>query len=195
MAIDIGWAGIINDSDTGEIVEQKLTNTFQNIENELNILDVKSKHGLLLNAFSAVNQEPTGLGAANAIQIEFGAAQSTPDVSIDALGTVTFHTAGTYTIRFEAHFGRTGSTGASLLAFRAVLNDVQYSNPQVSKLSDADVLLAWADIYTVTVGIGDTMKGFLMRVIGSNDSGGLFTTDTVEWGTAMSASLQVHKVG
>lgn len=195
MAVDIGWTGIVTGTDNGDAVETKLTNTFQNIEDNLNALFTLSEHGLLLAASSSANQLPAGLGAANAIQVEFGAAQSTTEVSVDVNGNITFHEAGTYSIRFAAHFGRAGATGASLLAFRALLNDVQYGDPQVSKLDNADVLLAWADLYTIQANANDVMKGELMRVLGSNDSGGLYATDTAEWGTAKSASIQIYKVG
>lgn len=195
MAIDIGWMGIVSGTDTGDDVEQKLNDTFQSVEDNLNALFVLAEHGLLLASSSSVNQLPTGLGDANAIQVSFGAGASTSDVTVDASGNVTFLTAGTYSIRFAAHFGREGGTGASLLAFRALLNDVQYGDPQVSKLDNADVLLAWADIYTIQAQVNDVMKGELMRVLGSNDSGGLYATDTSEWGTAKSASLQIYKVG
>lgn len=195
MALDIGWTGIVSGTDTGDTVETKLTDTFEAIEDALNNLLSLVEHGLILAASSANNQLPAGLGDANAIQVEFGAAQSTTDASIDALGNVTFHTAGTYSIRFGAHFGRTGGIGTSLLAFRTLLNDVQVGDPQVSKLDDDDVLLAWSDTYTVQVLPNDVMKGELMRVLGSNDSGGLYATDTTEWGTAKSASLQIYKVG
>jgi len=195
MPIDIGWTGIISGTDNGDAVETKLTNTFQEIEDTLNALFNLAEHGILLATSSSSNQLPTGLGAANSIQVEFGAAQSTTEVSVDVNGNVTFHEAGTYSIRFAAHFGRTGGTGTSLLAFRALLNDVQYGDPQMSKLDNADMLLAWADIYTIQANVNDVMKGELMRVLGSNDSGGLYATDTTEWGTAKSASIQIHKVG
>jgi hypothetical protein len=195
MAIDIGWIGIVSGTDDGDAVEVKLNDTFQNIEDELNTLEIKSKHGLLLSAFSLASQSPAGLGEANKIQVEFGVAQSTANVSIDVNGNLTFHVAGTYNIRFEAHFGREGSTGASLLAFRVLLNDVQYGNPQVAKIDNADHIQPWADSYTIEAAVNDVMKGELMRVLGSDDSGGLIQTDTTEWGIARSASLQIHKVG
>lgn len=193
--IDIGWIGIVGGTDTGDDVEQKLTTTFQNIEDELNLLDDKSKHGLLLTAFSLSDQVPTGLGDANKIQIEFGAAQSIPALSLDVLGNITFNEAGVYTIRFEAHYGRAGSTGASLLAFRFLLNGVQGHSPQVAKIDSADVLVAWADSYTIEVAVNDVISMEVMRVLGSDNSGGLYQTDTTEWGVARSATIHIHKVG
>jgi len=195
MAIDIGWIGIVSGTDNGDAVENKLTETFQNIEDELNILNEKVEHGLLLSAFSTVTQEPSGLGATNAIKVSFGNAQSTDEVSVDVNGNVTFHEAGAYQIRFEAHFGRTGTFSESLLAFRVLKNNVQQGNPQVSKLDDGDVLLAWSDTYNITAAANDVMHGEIMRVLGSHNSGGLYATDTQEWGTAASASINIHKVG
>lgn len=194
MAIDIGWTGIVSGVDNGDVVENKLTTTFQNIEDELNLLQDAGKHPLILTAVDATNQLPAGLGVANAIKIKFGAGVATADVTVDALGNVTFNNAGTYIINFIAHFGRSGSTGASLLAFRMLLNGVQVNKPQVSKIDNADVLHAWSSSHVVIAGVNDVLHGELMRVDGYDNSGGLYATDIGAWGVSSSAELHIHKV-
>lgn len=195
MAIDIGWIGIVGGTDNGNSVEQKLTDTFQNIEDELNALDIKSQHSLVASSGSLTTQEPTGLGDANAIQVTFGAGQITTDVTIGADGSLTFHVNGAFNFRFAAHFGRTGASGTSLLAYRILKNGVQYGNPHVAKLADSDVLTPWADSHNITVLAGDVFTAEIMRVSGFSDFGGLYSTDTIDWGSSYSAYIAIHKVG
>lgn len=191
----LGWTGITSGTDTGNVVEAKLSNAFTAAENALNDLDAKSKHALVLTAYSTADQVPAGLGVANKIKINFGSGVVTSDVSVDSSGNITFHTAGTYNLRFISHYGRSGSTGASLLAFRMLLNGVQQGNVQVAKIDNADILQPWSDTHTIQVSSSDIAYAEVMRVSGYDNSGGLYAIDTVDWGIAPSAEIDIYKVG
>ena len=126
----------------------------------------------------ANNQEPTGLGIANAVQLEFGAAQFTGSdpVMIDVNGSVTFNVAGMYRVKSVFQFGRTGASGTSELLFRLLVNGVQLGRSVGVKLGNADDL-SYIDIdnwFNVTAGTVLTTE--LMRDNSGHDSGGIFKT-------------------
>jgi hypothetical protein len=132
----------------------------------------------------ALVQEPSGLGIANAIQIEFGAAQFTVNepVMIDVNGTVTFNDAGLYRIKSVFQFGRSGASGTSELLFRLVINGVQSGRSVGVKLGNSDVL-QYIDIDNwFNVPAGTVMDTEIMRDNSGNNSGGIFRTDPTDEG-------------
>ena len=132
----------------------------------------------------AANQEPTGLGIANSIQVEFGAAQftGTDPVMIDVNGLVTFNAAGMYRVKSVFQFGRTGASGTSELLFRLLVNGVQLGRSVGVKLGNADDL-SYIDIDNwFNVPENTTLTTEIMRDNIGNNSGGIFKTEPTDEG-------------
>ena len=85
-----------------------------------------SGYQTVLSSFSSVNQTPAAVNTA--LQVVFGAAQSTADVSITAGGLVTFNTSGAYLIDIFLRFGRTGASGTAIVLNRLLKNNAQILN-------------------------------------------------------------------
>ena len=132
----------------------------------------------------ATSQEPTGLGIANSIMVEFGAAQFTVSdpVMIDVNGKVTFNVAGMYRVKSVFQFGRTGASGTSEVLFRLLVDGVQLGRSVGVKLGNSDVL-NYIDIDNwFNVPAGTTLVTQIMRDNSGNDSGGIFKTSPTDEG-------------
>lgn len=153
----------------------------------------------LINARSvAATQNPTGLGTANSLQIEFGTAVNTTSVSLDALGVLTFNEAGTYRLKVILQFGRIGSSQTSILIFRATdtLGN-QVGDSVYERLDDADVTSYFESSVWLSVPAGLKLNFEVMRDLSSNNSGGLIgfvpTPDTDTWNPAPTAAIMVDR--
>jgi len=133
----------------------------------------------VLEAISlAASQEPVGTGIANALNIEFGAAQFTVSdpVMIDVNGLVTFNETGLYRVKSIFQFGRTGASGTSELLFRLLVNGVQLGRSVGVKLGNSDDL-DYIDIDNwFNVPAGTELVTQIMRDDSGSDSGGIFQT-------------------
>lgn len=126
----------------------------------------------------ASDQQPTGLGIANAINVEFGVAQGTggDPVQMDVNGMLTFNTGGLYRIKVVFQFGRTGGSQTAEVLFRFLVNGVQLGRSVGVKLGNADDL-RYIDIDNwFNVPQGATLNTQVMRDNAGNNSGGLFQT-------------------
>jgi hypothetical protein len=145
-------------------------------------------------------QEPSGLGIANAIQIEFGVAQFTASdpVMIDVNGTVTFNDAGLYRIKSVFQFGRSGASGTSELLFRLVIDGAQSGRSVGVKLGNSDVL-QYIDIDNwFNVPAGTVMDTEIMRDNSGSNSGGIFKTSPTNegagtWGDVPCTVLRIER--
>lgn len=154
---------------------------------------IEAGHTPLVTVESTVTQSPTGLGDANKIQIVFDALATSTDVDISAAGVITFNTTGKYFMRFESHYGRAGSTGASLLVFRYKYNGAPQPEIHTAKLDNADIIVPWADSNIVNMTAADTVTMEILRDSTGDNSGGLVVTST-DWGTVPSCRLIIYKI-
>lgn len=149
---------------------------------------------------TAATQNPTGLGPAAAVQIEFGPAVNSgaDPVSLSAAGVITIHTAGTYRIKVSFQFSRVGNSGVSELLFRVT----DGAGNQLGRSIAAFINSANDQVYIendtwLTVPAGLELKFELMRDVGGDDSGGLATyTPTVvagSWSLAPAAAIRVER--
>ena len=148
----------------------------------------------IIRGFStAAVQQPSALGTA--IQVEFGAAQSTPELSLSAAGTITCNVSGTYAFRFKLQFGRTGAGGISYLMTRILKNGAQFGVTQSTRLSSSDSIIPTDSRVLIDLMAGDTVSmQFIRDSLGAN-SGGLFQQSSSHgWGAAPSALLVASKV-
>ena len=148
----------------------------------------------IIRGFStAASQQPSSLGTA--IQVEFGAAQSTPELSLSAAGTITCNISGTYAFRFKLEFGRSGASGISYLMTRILKNGSQFGVTQSTRLSSSDSIIPTDSRVLIDLIAGDTVSmQFIRDSLGAN-SGGLFQqVSSHGWGAAPSALLVASKV-
>lgn len=151
------------------------------------VLDVSSTAG---------SQSPTGLGDANAIQIEFGAASGTVSdpVMIGSNGTVTINQEGLYRVKVALQFGRSGGAGVSHLLFRVKVNDVQAGRSVSHFLDSADNTMYFENDDWIFFPAGTTLKFEVMRDSAGNNSGGLVSyTATESWNFAPTAALRIQR--
>ncbi len=154
----------------------------------------------LLDGLSvAASQEPTGTGAANAVQIEFGPALNLPTDPVNILsdGTTTINEAGTYRIKVALQFGRVGAAGVSKVLFRVKVNGVQAGRSIAAFISNANEEQYFENDTWLTVPAGTELKFDLMRDAAGNNSGGLFqVTPTAEagaWNNAPTAAIRIER--
>ena len=148
----------------------------------------------IIRGFStAASQQPSALGTA--IQVEFGAAQSTPSLSLSSAGTITCNFRGTYAFRFKLQFGRSGATGISYLMTRILKNGAQFGVSQSTRLSSSDSIIPTDSRVLIDLIAGDTVSVQFIRDSLGVDSGGLFQQASSHgWGAAPSALLVVSKM-
>ena len=148
----------------------------------------------IIRGFStATAQQPSALGTA--IQVEFGAEQSTPELSLSAEGTITCNVSGTYAFRFKLQFGRAGAGGISYLMTRILKNGAQFGVTQSTRLSSSDSIIPTDSRVLIDLIAGDTVSvQFIRDSLGVN-SGGLFQqVSSHGWGAAPSALMVASKV-
>lgn len=154
---------------------------------------------LLYGASTALSQEPTGLGDANKIPVEFGAAQLTisDPVMLSSSGVLTFNQTGLYWLKPEMIVGRTGGSGESNILFRALVNGAQTSIPTQGFLIDNQrIKFTYSEVTWVYIpdgGEGTTMQVEMCRDPNGNNSGGLFQDEVTAtgWNQSSCATLQV----
>ena len=173
------WGSITGTiADQTDLAEVAKTNDYDDLINKFNPTTGIVVERVLEAVSLATEQEPTGLGIANAIDIEFGAAQFTVSdpVMMDVNGLVTFNDAGMYRVKSVFQFGRTGQSGTSELLFRLLVNGAQLGRSVGVKLGNSDVL-QYIDIDNwFNVPAGTELMTQVMRDDSGHDSGGIFQT-------------------
>jgi len=151
---------------------------------------------------SAATQNPTGLGTANAIQIEFGTdAVGTPSdpVQVLANGDIKFNQDIHVRIKLAFQFGRSGSPGTSLLLFRVTGGGIQLGRSVGFSSSDQDETEYFENDTWITATAGTIIKAEIMRDAAGVDFGGLkAVVPTVdggnEWNNVPSASIRIIRI-
>ena len=146
-----------------------------------------------LSAFSSVNQNPSAVDTP--LQITFGSAQTTADVSISAAGVITFNTSGNYLIDIFLRFGRSTSTGNAIILNRILKNGAQILNSNGVILSAATQTIPFSAAIPLTMAAGDTMTMEVARDSAGTDDGGLFAVSPTiaGWNIVPSATVVVNK--
>jgi len=146
-----------------------------------------------LSSFSSVNQNPSSVDTP--LQITFGSAQSTADVSISSAGVITFNTSGNYLIDIFLRFGRSTSTGNAILLNRILKNGAQILNSNGLILSAATQTIPFSAAIPLTMAAGDTMTMEVARDSAGTNDGGLFAVSPTiaGWNIVPSATVVVNK--
>ena len=154
---------------------------------------VASGYEAKLSSFSSVNQSPSAVNTP--LQITFGSAQTTPDVSISAGGVITFNTSGNYLINIFLRFSRTTTTGSAIVLNRILKNGSQILNSNGVVMSAAAQTIPFSAAIPLTMAAGDTMTMEIARDgAGTNDGGLSVVSPTVPgWNIVPSATIVVNK--
>ena len=146
-----------------------------------------------LSSFSSVNQNPSAVNTP--LQITFGSAQATADVSVSAAGVITFNTSGNYLIDIFLRFGRSTSTGNAIILNRILKNGAQILNSNGLILSAATQTIPFSAAIPLTMAAGDTMTMEVARDSAGTNDGGLFAVSPTiaGWNIVPSATVVVNK--
>ena len=147
----------------------------------------------VLSGISTDNQIPSGLDTA--LQVSFGAAQTTTPVSIDAAGTITFNEQHLYIVNLAFRVGRTSVGTVSYFAIRDLYNGTQSLPTKVIETTS----VVEARPYEISIpyypSVGDTLSWEVMRDSSGFDAGGLYRQAlSGGWDSAPSASINIYKV-
>lgn len=147
----------------------------------------------VLSTFSAVNQSPSAVNTP--LQVTFGIAQTTADVSVSATGVFTFHKPGNYLFDVFLRFGRTTATGNAILLNRILKNGAQILNSNGLSLSASAQTLAFSAAIPLNMSAGDTLTMEIARDSAGTNDGGLFVVSPSigGWSIVPSATLVVNK--
>lgn len=148
----------------------------------------------------AATQDPSGLGIANLLDVEFGPAQfgASDPVQIDANGLVTVNETGLYRVKLVLQFGRLGAGGVSHLLFRFLVGGVQIGRSISTRLDNTNTVAYLENDNWFNVPAGTTLQTQVMRDNAGNNTGGLImTTPTDEgagtWNNAPSALIRFER--
>lgn len=147
----------------------------------------------VLSSSSSVNQTPAAVNTP--LQVVFGAAQATADVSITAGGLVTFNTTGNYLVDIFLRFGRAGTTGTAIILNRMLKNGAQTLNSTGASLSASAQTVPFSATIPMTMTYGDTLKLEIVRDGAGSNEGGLYVIPATisGWNIAPSATIIVSK--
>ena len=150
----------------------------------------------LVDGFStAANQQPTGLDTA--LQIEFGAGETSVPVTLDATGKVTINITGTYRVKLGFAVGRVGSAGVASLYVRSLIDGVQAGQSVHWTISSDESYIPFTDEAWLTLTAGTEITYEIIKDSGNSgvDAGGLFQSDpvTAGWASNPSASIRVER--
>tara|TARA_R110002167_G_scaffold167191_1_gene364381 strand:+ start:190 stop:984 length:795 start_codon:yes stop_codon:yes gene_type:complete len=154
---------------------------------------------------SQVDQNPTGLGLSNAINITYGAGGSTSggEFDLDSNGVVTCNMNSIqYSFNVGIRIARSGAGGVSEILARMMyandgVNYVQIGSSFGAKVDDADTV--WRENFSLdfSPAVGSKIYVEIARNNGSSNSGGLGTFqpsgDLASWNQINSASLAIYK--
>ncbi|HBP7970067.1 TPA: hypothetical protein L6K22_003915 [Salmonella enterica subsp. enterica serovar Typhimurium] len=188
--------GNFTDNTTGAITPEKLREVTTQLADSMLYAATGVKEVEVLRASSTVAQAPTAVDTA--LQLSFGAAQGAASnpVMINAVGLVTFNTAGNYAVRIKLQAGRTGASGTSILLSRILVNGAQYGSPAATKLVSADVTIPIESRVVINAIAGQTMAVQIMRDSAGTNFGGVYpqTATVAAWGVAPSALLVISRL-
>jgi hypothetical protein len=152
---------------------------------------------LVENALVSANitdQLPVGLGTA--LQVVFGAPQTTTWFDLDALGNITCLVADEYTTRIKFAVGRRGApSGVSQIYTRALINGVAQGFSSHAILDNPDVEIPFDFEGVGPLAVNDILTFEIIRDTDGNNSGGLYAGNptVIDWAPSPSASLTMSR--
>lgn len=155
---------------------------------------VNVKRILAIEAASYVSQNPAAVDTP--IQLSFGAAQATPYISLNALGTFTILQSGVYEIFSAFSMARTAGAGTAYLFSRYVKNGTPYSVPVGAALTDAIANRMFFATFFLNFTAGETFtQEFYRDSLGLNNGGvAPLATTLATWGDAPACIFRFNKI-
>jgi hypothetical protein len=171
------------------------------VSDVLNLAPSSTYSESLRTASTSTTQHPSALNTE--LRIEFGAAQTLTDVSISSVGTVTFNTAGSYSITFNANtdsgIGPITRISSIMLAIKK--NGILMGTPTAYNTAlnaSSEFIETRSNTFNFIATLGDTLDFYVMRN-GFENIGGLSyigKDPSNPWTyDAPSASLVIGKLG
>jgi hypothetical protein len=148
----------------------------------------------VFSAASASDQQPVGLDIP--LQVEFGAAQSTPDFFLDTAGGLTVNTSGVYLVNFAGRMARTVSAGTATVMIRYLVNGAAQPFTTAQTLESGAFSIPFTSGRTLSLTAGDVLTVEIMRDSSGANDGGLtsFTPVDSSWAPCPSAAIVVSKL-
>lgn len=178
----------------------KLITGFEEGSPPFNPIDDLAIERLIDGVSIATDQQPSGTGENNSLQVEFGPAVNGPNDPVQLLsdGTLRINEAGTYRIKVSITFGRMGASGTSKLRFRALVQGVQAGLTVGADVPNTNSETPYSDEAWLTVPAGLDVTYEIMRDDTGSDFGGLFqpTIDGVtapSWANTSCAAIRVER--
>ena len=154
---------------------------------------VTVKFEQVLQAASFDTQQPSATNSP--IQINFGPAQTTADITLDANGAVTFLTEDEYNIRLRLLFGRLGNPGNAEMFSRTLLNGVPLGGTVHTILDDSDDVIPATFEGVLDVVANDVLTFEFMRDANGTNAGGLYpaSPSLAGWADSPSALITINR--
>jgi len=154
------------------------------------------QRGVEFAAYSSVDQNPTTLDTP--IQVEFGPAQTTADVSLDPLGNITILTPGVYNISFAGRFQRDGGAGEARVMARYLVDGAPFGTAVAFELDDQKITIPFSITLSATLPVGAVLTVEIARdsAEGGINAGGLHAHSPTlpDWDPIPSARVDITRL-
>lgn len=157
---------------------------------------IKSQSSVsVISVLSAASYVQQGVDAVNtAKDVSFGNQILNSYLSMDADGLIQFQQAGTYLINGYGTVARTGSSGLTILLFRAVLQGAQVGQTKGFEIDKTDIWIPYETTSILTVNQYDSFK---FQISCENHADGIltpYTPLTSGWDNLPSAAINIWKI-
>lgn len=130
-------------------------------------------------------------------QVLFGPGGTvTGDITINANGSMTVTTAGSYLFLMNLNYGRTTSSGTAELNVRVLINGTQLGGSGNTWLANSDSRITKTSTFTLTLAALDVLTVEIIRDSSGTNDGGLFidALTPVDWNDVPSANIAAYKI-
>ncbi len=143
---------------------------------------------------TAASQQPSATDTA--LQIEFGPAQNTDQVSLAANGTITINQPGLYVFTFVFTSGRTGTSGTVRLFGRLLVDGNQEGASLFNAITNQNDGYQTVLTLSGSLSAGQVITFEIIRDSTGNNNGGLFQQDPTPagWETTPSAKVTCSSI-
>jgi hypothetical protein len=148
----------------------------------------------LIVSESLADQAPTAVDTP--YQINYGAGDSSPQVTVDAAGNITFLEAGDYIVSFRGTLGRIKQNATAVVFMRGLLNSAEF--PPISfviVMPDNDVAFPVNLTFNTQFQVNDVLTIEMYRDSAGENDGSLFAVipSLAGWEQAPSAAILISR--
>lgn len=176
--------------------DQVLISTGTQVKWVDNVVINAPAYNQVLLASSFADQIPTGQNAP--YHVEFGAAQSTPDIDLDVNGNVTFLSDGNYFFEIFGNVERQGNSGGiAQLMYRVLINGTQHGITRGVDLNSVGIMIPITISEPLpNIGVGNVLSFEILRDANGVNQGALYphVISGGVWTTVPSASITIWKL-